>query len=120
MMHDVGIDLVEFEELKPRVDERFLARILSTHERRRYDSMRDESRRLAFLAGRFAAKEAYAKAARQFSSPLDFNQVTIYNDANGSPLLKSPHHQEAEVAISISHSSRAATAVCIIRKKECL
>lgn len=67
MIVGIGTDLIEIERIEAacaRHGERFAQRILGPAEWRRYGERRSRSARrgLAFLATRFAAKEAISKA----------------------------------------------------------
>jgi len=114
----LGIDLVEFSEIERRLSDKFVARVLSVEERKLYDRMSDDKRKLSFIAGRFAAKEAYTKAYRSFAQPLNMNEVSVLNDSDGAPYLTSPYRPRDTVEISISHSPNYAVAICLVRKEE--
>ena len=112
-MSNVGIDIVEFEEIEERLSEKFIKRILSDEEFVKYNRLKKEKSKIAYLAGRFAAKEAYTKVYKTFDQPLNFTDVVILNDDNGAPFIKSKYKPEDEVSISISHSRNYAVAICI-------
>ncbi len=114
----IGVDLVELDEIETRSTEKFVSRLLSVEEKRIYDKINDRKRRIGFLAGRFAAKEAYTKAYGSFDEPLNFRDVAILNDDAGSPYVVSKYRPEDTVLISISHSRRHAVAFCMVRIKE--
>ncbi|HYM48008.1 MAG TPA: 4'-phosphopantetheinyl transferase superfamily protein, partial [Burkholderiaceae bacterium] len=66
MIFGIGIDIIEIERIAAsyaRFGERFARKILGTREFERFQSrrVRSEARGVAFLATRFAAKEAVAK-----------------------------------------------------------
>ncbi len=112
-MNSVGIDIVEFEEIKERLSERFIDRILSKREQERYFRMKSIDRRIAFLAGRFAAKEAYTKVYKKFDESLNFKDVEILNDEFGAPYIESKYKSEDKISVSISHSRNYAIAICM-------
>jgi holo-[acyl-carrier protein] synthase len=112
MSKQIGIDIVEFVEIEERLNDRFINRILSDQELEKYHSINHEDRKLAYLAGRFAAKEAYTKVYKKFNEPLNFKDVTVLNDSNGAPYIVSKYCPEDEVSISISHSRNYAVAIC--------
>lgn len=112
-MSDIGIDIVEFDEIKERLSDRFIHRILSVEELERYNRIKKTESKIAFLAGRFAAKEAYTKVYKRFDEPLNFKDVSIINDENGAPVLKSTYKCDDIVKVSISHSRNYAVAICI-------
>ncbi len=109
----IGIDIVEFEEIEERLSDRFINRILSVREQERYYKMKSTDARIAYLAGRFAAKEAYTKVYKNFDHSLNFVDVEILNDDFGAPYLVSKYRPEDQVNVSISHSRNYAVAVCI-------
>jgi holo-[acyl-carrier protein] synthase len=109
----IGIDIVEFEEIRERLSDRFIQRILSLREQERYFNMKSTEARVAYIAGRFAAKEAYTKVYKNFDHSLNFTDVEILNDENGAPYIVSTYKPEDKVEVSISHSRNYAVAVCI-------
>lgn len=112
-MSEIGIDIVEFEEIKERLSDRFIKRILSEQELVKYHRIKKIEDKIAYLAGRFAAKEAYTKVYKQFDEPLNFTDVEILNDENGAPYIISKYHKDDIVKVSISHSRNYAVAICI-------
>lgn len=91
MIYGVGTDLVEIGRIAAAVDrfgDRFVERILGPQERARYEARRARSPRrgLAFLATRFAAKEAVSKAiGLGLRSPMTWRAVEIVNAPSGKP-----------------------------------
>ena len=63
MIKGIGLDVTEIERITVAHDRssKFKERILTTQEIKRFEKL-SEMRQLEFLAGRFAAKEAFAKA----------------------------------------------------------
>lgn len=113
MSKHIGIDIVEFEEIKERLSDRFVDRILSDQELVKYHQIKNTERKISFLAGRFAAKEAYTKVYKRFEEPLNFKDVVILNDEFGAPYIISKYRPEDYVSVSISHSRNYAVAICI-------
>jgi len=91
VIYGVGADLVEIGRIAAAVErfgERFVERILGPQERVRYSARRarSASRGLAFLATRFAAKEAVSKAiGLGMRSPMSWRAVEIVNAPSGQP-----------------------------------
>lgn len=112
----IGIDLVELDDFAERLDERLLNRLLSETERMRYDRITHPRRKLEYAAGRFAAKEAYTKAYRQFDQPLNFTDVTISEDEMGAPILLSAYRKTDHVEVSISHTRHYVIAIVSLIK----
>lgn len=110
-----GVDLVEvdrFENLNPHIKERFFRRVFTPQE------LSDSDQSLQHLAGKFAAKEAAAKALGCGIGRVSWQELEIINDANGKPELIL-HTKAAEAAteagwsawsISISHTHTHALA----------
>jgi len=107
----LGVDLIEVARIRRAMrDPRFLARILTAAERS--DPMTPER-----VAGRWAAKEAVAKAVGVF---LRWHDVEINNLPSGQPvatLVESAHLLEGQALhISISHVKGHAVAVAVLER----
>ncbi len=91
MIYGIGIDLVEIDRIaaaRERFGERFVQRILGPQELARYQARlsRSPARGLAYLATRFAAKEAISKAiGLGMRMPMSWRAVEIVNAASGRP-----------------------------------
>lgn len=121
MIIGVGIDIAELsriEEAHVRFGEKFVARVLTPAE---CDQM--PSRPIAYLASRFAAKEAAVKAlGTGFSSGIGFQDVEICSDSLGKPhlvllneaLSKSRELGVQRIHLSISHGRDNAVAVVVL------
>ena len=73
------------------------------------------SRKIEFLAGRFAAKEAFSKAyGTGIGNSFSFLDIQVENDEKGKPFFRYP--QENGVHLSITHSAEYAVAQVIIEK----
>ena len=114
MSKSIGIDIVEFSQIKGKINHRFIDRILSKEERKRYDSITNEQRKLEYLAGRFAAKEAYTKVYKKFDISLNFIDVEVLNDDLGAPYIKSKYKPEDKILVSISQSDNYVVAICTL------
>jgi holo-[acyl-carrier protein] synthase len=117
MITGIGIDIVELYRIKSTIErnEKFVLRILTPREKDRYDSL-PPRRKIEFLAGRFAAKEAYSKARGTGIGKLSFQDIEILSE-NGKPVIVS---EEAEkIFVSISHSKDYAVAQVIIESLSC-
>lgn len=113
-----GVDLVEiarFERLNPNIKPRFLKRVFTPQE------LEKCSQSTASLAGRFAVKEAVAKALQTGIGPISWQEIETVEGPAGEPLL-ALHGQARLLAerlglkhwsISISHTSTVAIAVAI-------
>jgi holo-[acyl-carrier protein] synthase len=94
MIVGIGTDLVEIvriEESVARFGDRFAQRILGPAEWQRYLARRARSARrgTAFLATRFAAKEAVSKAlGLGMRMPMTWRAVEILNAPSGAPIAQ--------------------------------
>lgn len=116
MIIGIGIDIVEIERIERlrTKQERFPARILTTKELQIYDTL-SERRKNEFLAGRFAAKEAYAKArGTGIGSALSFLDIEIVSDKLGKPYIASPEFGKPH--LSITHTREYAAAQVVIEE----
>lgn len=113
MNKEIGVDIVEFAQIKEKINDRFIRRILSINELKRYDSISNVQRKLEYIAGRFAAKEAYTKVYKKFETPLNFVDVEVLTDEFGAPYIKSKYMPEDVVKVSISHSKNYVIAICL-------
>ncbi|MEQ1824013.1 MAG: holo-ACP synthase [Fimbriimonadaceae bacterium] len=103
MITGLGIDLVELARIAQAMrNPRFVSKILTPRERA-YDLT------VQFVAGRWAAKEAIAKAS---SEPLFWQEVEILNAKNGRPVV-SIRGKETGILVSITHERTHAAAVAV-------
>jgi holo-[acyl-carrier protein] synthase len=89
VIYGVGTDVVEIgriEKALARFGERFARRILSESEFNRFKNHRLPA---AYLAKRFAAKEAFAKAlGTGIHAPANWHGVWVENLPSGQPVLE--------------------------------
>jgi len=91
VIYGIGTDLIEIERIAAAVDrfgDRFVQRILGSQEQLRHAARRARSSRrgLAYLATRFAAKEAISKAlGLGLRTPMSWRAVEILNAPSGKP-----------------------------------
>lgn len=88
MIYGIGTDVVavaRIERLLARYGERFVERVLSPAERSGFIGAPKPA---AFIAKRFAAKEAFAKAlGTGLRAPVTLPGIAIVHDAQGRPTL---------------------------------
>ncbi|HHU56014.1 MAG TPA: holo-ACP synthase [Acholeplasmataceae bacterium] len=100
MIKNIGVDIIENERFKSFLeDEKKLNRILSKDEINQLNTFTAESRKLEYIAGRFATKEALVKAGLKFNFP----EISILNHPDGKPYLLGDTKKD-KVLISISHN----------------
>ena len=112
-MNSVGIDIVEFSEIKKKLSDKFINRILSVKELEKYNTITNDKRKIEYLAGRFAVKEAYTKVYKSFETPLNFKDVSVLNDEFGAPYIQSLYKPSDKLEVSISHSTHYVVAIVV-------
>ncbi|WP_394183225.1 holo-ACP synthase [Marinomonas posidonica] len=92
MILGVGTDLVEIERIADsvaRLGERFVDRILTAQEKQRWQAISHPDQANAYVAKRFAAKEAAVKAlGTGIGSGVSFQHFTVINLPSGQPFLE--------------------------------
>ena len=88
MVIGIGTDIVEIERISDvlnRQGDKFVERILTESEQEQYQQSHQKA---AFLAKRFAAKEAVAKAlGTGIGHRVSFQDMVITNDVKGAPQI---------------------------------
>lgn len=113
MITGIGIDIIELARIKELLARqgKFADRVLTANEKQQFAGL-PERRQAEFLAGRFAAKEAFSKAAGTgIGKELSFLEIEIATDAFGKPFFVKP---AVRAHLSISHSRDYAVAQVII------
>ncbi len=114
MIIGTGIDIAEIERIQSADmrQPRFAERILTEKELERYSAYTGR-RRAEFLAGRFAAKEAFSKAyGTGIGAELSFRSIEVGQNSAGKPAILKPISEG--VHLSISHSKEYVVAQVII------
>lgn len=117
MIRGIGIDIIELNRIKavlmrqPRLPER----VLTESERAQMNKLAF-TRQIEFLAGRFAAKEAYAKAkGTGIGGQLSFQDIEITKNNWGKPFVVNKKGLE-HAHLSITHSKQYAVAQVVIEE----
>lgn len=116
MIAGVGIDIVEIGRIAILLEKqpRFPVRVLTLNEREVFEKLAG-SRKVEYIAGRFAAKEAYSKAAGTgIGADLSFLDIETGTAPGGRPIILKP--LDEGVQLSISHSKEYAVAQVVIEK----
>ena len=92
MIHGIGTDIVRVARMQSNLEqhgERFAARVLSDAEFAEFTQLSNTAMQARFLAKRFAAKEAAAKAlGTGFRDGLSLKHAVVAHDDHGKPLLQ--------------------------------
>lgn len=109
MIFGIGTDIVEYariEKMFAHYGNRFAERILSERELAEFMPNAHAAR---FLAKRFAAKEAFAKAVGcGLREPVSLGRISITHDGLGKPLLlfdATLHSHLAQIGVNGHHLS---------------
>ncbi|MFK2826292.1 holo-ACP synthase [Bacillus sp. B190/17] len=117
MIQGIGMDIVEIDRIRRLIERqpKFIQRILTEKEQRVFNS-RSGRRQYEYAAGRFAAKEAFAKAIGSgIGEKLSFQDIETASDEQGKPYIQSPF--SVGVHLSITHSKEYAAAQVVIENK---
>lgn len=96
MIKGIGLDIVEISRIQHMLERqpKFMKRILTGKEEDVFFSL-SKQRQVEYVAGRFAAKEVYAKANRTgIGTALSFQDIEISKDENGKPFFSKPEGKE--------------------------
>jgi holo-[acyl-carrier protein] synthase len=116
MITGIGIDIIELARIEEMIlrQQKFVDRILTPAEKEEFEKL-SPRRKVEYLAGRFAAKEAYSKAAGPgIGKELSFLDIEIKSDSLGKPCFAKPINKSAH--LSISHSRDYAVAHVVIEQ----
>lgn len=106
----IGIDLVHIVRFEDKINnEAFIKRVLTKNEQDIFNSLNHDRRKVEFLAGRFACKEAYAKALKKGIGAVDFHDIEITYDENKAPISNLNN-----VEVSISHDNEYVIAIILV------
>jgi len=128
-MTGVGLDVVGLERvtrwLSEGDEERIVRRLLTDGERRIWEGLAPR-RKAEFLAGRFAAKEAVAKAfGCGIGGVMGFRDIEVVADERGKPVCRLSaeawkrlglSEREHVIHVAITHDRTAAAAVAVVER----
>ncbi len=122
MILGLGNDIIEISRMRSSIERHgvhFLNRLFSQKEQDYCYRFQDPS---PHFAGRFAAKEAIAKAlGTGFGAHLAWHDIEIINDEFGKPVVHlsetiHKRHNNLRILLSISHCNEYAVATAICEK----
>ena len=111
MIDNIGIDIVTNERIRQSINENFLNKILTFKEQEIYNK-KNGNKKLEYLCGRYAAKEAIIKALNKYEI-TNFQEIEILNDKKGAPIANCKNYN---IIISISHEKKYTIAEAIVLK----
>jgi holo-[acyl-carrier protein] synthase len=125
MIVGIGVDIAEterFERIYARFGSRIARRILTDKELAEFNRRQQPA---SFLAKRFAAKEAAAKAlGTGFGEIVSYKSIEVENDKSGKPILNlsggalrlASQKQVTNLFISLSDEKHYAVAMVVLEK----
>ena len=125
MIVGIGVDIAEtnrFEKIFARYSGRIARRILTESEQLEFER---RNKPASYLATRFAAKEAAAKAlGTGFSEGVGYKSIEINNDKSGKPIIKflnmasrlAEQKQVEKVFVSLSDEKHYVVALVILER----
>lgn len=128
MIIGIGHDMTEIARIRKLLtgekSEKFLRRIFTNHEHNELEAIVGERRRVEYVAGRYAVKEAVSKAfGCGISGKMGFHDIEIQRDPNGKPscLVGTKalvglgyDSRNIEVHVSITHERELASAFVVV------
>ena len=115
MIIGIGLDIVEIGRIQ-RIDAKsakLRERVLTARELAEYETL-SNTRKIEFLAGRFAAKEAFGKAnGTGIGMSCSFQDIEIRKDEKGKPCLF--YQQQETGLVSITHTKEYAAAQVLLQ-----
>ena len=125
MIDGVGIDLIEIEKIALSIlSEAFLRKVFTEAEIEECRSVTNSAER---FAGKFAAKEAFMKAAGMgIRQGVWFTQIEVLTEESGAPYLRVKGEMETtlnesgmkKIHVSITHTKNTAAAVVILEQRD--
>jgi holo-[acyl-carrier protein] synthase len=129
VIYGIGTDVCDIDRIAATLErrgERFAERVLGPHEMAVFRARRDKlrARGLAYLATRFAAKEAFSKAiGLGMRMPMTWRHCEVVNAASGKPEIRL-HGALADwfaarslvAHLSVSDESRYACAFVVVER----
>jgi holo-[acyl-carrier protein] synthase len=122
MIFGIGTDIVEISRIAECYEKHgvnFLNRILTEFERKIFAERykKNQGRGIAYLAKRFCAKEAVAKALKMgIGEDLSFQDIETSNNQKGLPIVHVNKFPDYKFKISLSDSRENAIAYVLIEK----
>lgn len=126
----IGTDLVDISRISDsitKLGERFIDRILTADEKVQWSKIHHKQQANAFVAKRFAAKEAAVKAlGTGIGRGVSFQHFQVSNLPSGQPILtvdksvESRFKQAVSWHLSLTDEQAYAQAFVILEAKECV
>jgi len=119
-LNKIGIDIVNIKRMS-NLSEHAINRLFNKEEVAKAKSIENEKVRYEYLAGRFAAKEALAKALGVGFTKLIPSEILVKNLESGQPVIQLKgktleNFNNINTQVSISHDDPCAVAVVMVEE----
>ena len=117
MIYGIGCDIVDIHRIEKYVDDKKrLEKLYTENELNEFYKITNKRRKMEFLAGRFAVKEATSKALGVgISKEFSFHDVEVKKDENGKPYIE---YGDFRTHLTISHTDTTVVAFVVLEKGE--
>ncbi|PTM53310.1 holo-ACP synthase [Desmospora activa] len=125
MIVGIGTDSISCARIAAFGPQRLAKRILTPEEQAYLPT--SEKRRIEWMAGRFAAKEALSKAAGTgIGAMVNFCDITVLPDERGKPIARLSKvaqtrlgwNSDIAIHLSITHTEEQATAFVVVEQRD--
>lgn len=108
-MVSVGIDIVDNQRIGKLLSDSFVNKFLSDEELEEYGNILSKDRRIEYISGKIAAKEAVLKCLKD-DNICSMKQIVIKKDEFGAPFVV---YKGYNIQLSISHEKLYSVAVAL-------
>ncbi|MGL5043186.1 MAG: holo-ACP synthase [Culicoidibacterales bacterium] len=116
MIRGIGIDIIDIERISP-INIKLAKKVLTSNEYSALEKIENRNRKIEFLGGRIAAKEAFVKALGTGFLGISFTDIEITKNELGAPIINCDKIMDVNCQLSITHSSLSVVAVVIIESE---
>lgn len=115
MIKGIGIDAVELSRIAEIIETKpsFIPRVLSNQEYALFEKL-SKHRKIEFLGGRYACKEAFSKAWGTGIGRVSFLDIEVLTNELGAPVVTKAPHPLEKTFVSITHTKAIAFAQIIL------
>ena len=123
MIIGIGMDMVEIARIQKAYDRNsipFIKRILTNNEMKNFQELSTDKRKIEWVSGRLAAKEAFVKAiGKGFGNGLKCHDIEVVSTIEGKPVFRLSDRLRADYEVntifhlSITHTDQQASAFVI-------